>query len=586
MAQRLRTTQQIAMERYGITPKEVESVEITKNPFNITRQRMAGAFQVLKTRGEHIDPAFEERVMSMDVAAERRFMVEGVGEVTGMRCQHLQIEGLVSKGGIRFEPELTPDKDRALAFSQTPKNLMAGLPYVGSKGGANINPGEMEEHQVRAVCHTWVNTFMDMIGPNIDVPAGDWGVGSREVNWMLEQYRDNLMAIARVAVNGGEVTLGTYRAMGPDMIEHDYELRYDQRKALEYFRRNVGLADGHVSPNSEILRRISEDADFAMLFARPAFTGKTVEMGGHPIRTGATGRGMFIQAMEAAKYLYREGRWRVAEGIKLSEEQERLLDIYVRMNLGEQVTREERRELAEKQEEMGKIERALFQNATLVVTGAGKVGLGVIEHFENLGCGVKLLAISDSRGATKNLEGGINVAEITQLKNAGGKVAQYPGGEATTQEDIMGIPCTIFASTTPEFAYIDQSTAPLIKAQLHLQGTNGPNTPAGDAILRANGVFDMDDIMNNAGGVTASGLEWARNLYAVAEYINPTLQRNIGTLGLKLRRGQVTDDSMYQALDTLMVKDFWQTLQTAIRYNTDLGTANRINTIHYLQSVM
>ncbi len=92
------------------------------------------------------------------------------------------------KGGMRFHPDLTLSVLKFLGFEQTFKNSLTGLPMGGAKGGANFNPKGKSEHEVMRFCQSLMIELHRHIGEDTDVPAGDIGVGRREISYMFGQY--------------------------------------------------------------------------------------------------------------------------------------------------------------------------------------------------------------------------------------------------------------------------------------------------------------------------------------------------------------------------------------------------------------
>ena len=93
------------------------------------------------------------------------------------------------KGGIRFHPSVTESVLKFLAFEQTFKNALTGLPMGGGKGGANFNPKGKSDHEVMRFCQSFMTELYRHIGADVDVPAGDIGVGAREIGYMFGQYK-------------------------------------------------------------------------------------------------------------------------------------------------------------------------------------------------------------------------------------------------------------------------------------------------------------------------------------------------------------------------------------------------------------
>ncbi|MFA5571193.1 MAG: NADP-specific glutamate dehydrogenase [Sphaerochaetaceae bacterium] len=93
------------------------------------------------------------------------------------------------KGGIRFHPSVTLGSLKFLAFEQTFKNSLTTLPMGGGKGGADFNPRGKSDNEILRFCRSYMTELQKYIGPETDVPAGDIGVGAREIGYMYGQYK-------------------------------------------------------------------------------------------------------------------------------------------------------------------------------------------------------------------------------------------------------------------------------------------------------------------------------------------------------------------------------------------------------------
>ena len=93
------------------------------------------------------------------------------------------------KGGIRFHPSVNQGVLKFLGFEQTFKNSLTGLPMGGGKGGADFNPKGSSQHEIMNFCQSFMTELYRHIGANIDVPAGDIGVGSKEIGYMFGAYK-------------------------------------------------------------------------------------------------------------------------------------------------------------------------------------------------------------------------------------------------------------------------------------------------------------------------------------------------------------------------------------------------------------
>lgn len=93
------------------------------------------------------------------------------------------------KGGLRFHPGINAGIIKFLGFEQVFKNALTGLPIGGGKGGANFDPKGRSDEEIMRFCQSFMNEMYRHVGPNIDVPAGDIGVGAREIGYLFGQYK-------------------------------------------------------------------------------------------------------------------------------------------------------------------------------------------------------------------------------------------------------------------------------------------------------------------------------------------------------------------------------------------------------------
>lgn len=107
---------------------------------------------------------------------------------TGYRVQFNSVLGPY-KGGIRFHASVTQSILKFLGFEQTFKNALTGLPMGGGKGGSDFSPKGRSDNEIMNFCHSFMNELYRYVGANVDVPAGDIGVGGREVGYMFGQYK-------------------------------------------------------------------------------------------------------------------------------------------------------------------------------------------------------------------------------------------------------------------------------------------------------------------------------------------------------------------------------------------------------------
>ncbi len=138
----------------------------------------------------------EAGVIDMMVEPERiiKFRVPWVddaGKVQVNRGFRIQFNSAIGpyKGGLRFHPSVNESIIKFLGFEQTFKNSLTGLPMGGGKGGSDFDPKGKSDGEVMRFCQSFMTELSKYIGPNTDVPAGDIGVGAREIGYLFGQYK-------------------------------------------------------------------------------------------------------------------------------------------------------------------------------------------------------------------------------------------------------------------------------------------------------------------------------------------------------------------------------------------------------------
>ena len=113
------------------------------------------------------------------------------GSIRVNRAWRVQVNNAIGpyKGGMRFHPSVTLSILKFLGFEQVFKNSLTGLPMGGAKGGSNFNPKAKSDAEVMRFCQSLMTELRRYIGEDIDVPAGDIGVGSREISYLFGQYK-------------------------------------------------------------------------------------------------------------------------------------------------------------------------------------------------------------------------------------------------------------------------------------------------------------------------------------------------------------------------------------------------------------
>lgn|SRR5574344_634347 len=127
-----------------------------------------------------------ERLISFRVS-----WLDDKGKVHVNRGYRVQFNGCIGpyKGGLRFHPSVNQSIMKFLGFEQVFKNALTGLPIGGAKGGSDFNPKGKSDNEIMRFCQSFMNELYRHIGQDVDVPAGDIGVGGREIGYLFGQYR-------------------------------------------------------------------------------------------------------------------------------------------------------------------------------------------------------------------------------------------------------------------------------------------------------------------------------------------------------------------------------------------------------------
>ena len=163
-------------------PEFVQAVqEVAEDIFDFIQDKEAyHKAQILRRIAE------PDRVVSFRVCWE-----DDAGNIRVQRGWRVQNNNAIGpyKGGIRFHPSVTESVLKFLAFEQTFKNALTGLPMGGGKGGSNFNPKGKSVREIMRFCQSFMTELYRHIGADVDVPAGDIGVGGREIGYMFGQYK-------------------------------------------------------------------------------------------------------------------------------------------------------------------------------------------------------------------------------------------------------------------------------------------------------------------------------------------------------------------------------------------------------------
>jgi glutamate dehydrogenase (NAD(P)+) len=187
-----------------------------------------------------------------------------------------------------------------------------------------------------------------------------------------------------------------------------------------------------------------------------------------------------------------------------------------------------------------------LEGARVAVQGYGNAGsiAARLLHED----GAKVIAVSDTAGGIVN-RNGLNPVDALRHKEETGSVVGLNDTEPISNEELLELDCEILVPAALE-NQVTMENAGRIKARIVAEAANGPVTPAADRVLLDNGIFDIPDILANAGGVTVSYFEWVQDQYG---FFWP-------------------DDQVNGYLEKIMVKAFDEVLQKAKQYKADMRT--------------
>ncbi len=180
--------------------------EYLKRVYADVEKRNAGEKEFLQTVTEvfeSLEPVIEKHpeyeaagLMERIVEPERMITfriswVDDAGKVQVNRGFRVQFNSAIGpyKGGLRFHPTVCSSVIKFLGFEQTFKNSLTGLPIGGGKGGSDFDPRGKSDGEIMRFCQAFMTELYRHIGPDVDVPAGDIGVGGREIGYLYGQYK-------------------------------------------------------------------------------------------------------------------------------------------------------------------------------------------------------------------------------------------------------------------------------------------------------------------------------------------------------------------------------------------------------------
>ncbi len=399
------------------------------------------------------------------------------------------------KGGLRFHPSVNLGILKFLGFEQIFKNSLTGLPMGGGKGGADFDPKGKSDREVMAFCQSFMTELQRHIGPDTDVPAGDIGVGGREIGYLFGQYkriRDQFSGVltGKGLSYGGSLCrtqatgfLGfeqifknslTGLPMGGGKGGADFDPKgKSDREVMAFCQSFMTELQRHIGPDTDVpAGDIGVGGrEIGYLFGQykrirdqfsGVLTGKGLSYGGSLCRTQATGYGLvyFVQTLLADRGDSLEGK-------------------------------------------------------TVVVSGAGNVAIYAIEKAQALGA--TAVTCSDSTGWIHDPDG-IDVALLKDVKEVRReRLTAYaearPNATYHEGRGVWAVPCDVaLPCATQNELFLDDAKALVANGcKVVGEGANMPTTLDATQYLIENGVAFCPGKAANAGGVAVSGLEMSQN---------------------------------------------------------------------------
>lgn len=176
--------------------KIIESVE-KRNPgepefIQAVKEVLESIEPMLTVRPDLVEAGIVERLVEPErFVTFRVAWVNDAGEVCVNRGYRVQFNSAIGpyKGGLRLHPSVNASIIKFLGFEQTFKNSLTGLPMGGAKGGSDFDPKGKSDGEIMRFCQAFMTELYRHIGPDTDVPAGDIGVGGREIGYLFGQYK-------------------------------------------------------------------------------------------------------------------------------------------------------------------------------------------------------------------------------------------------------------------------------------------------------------------------------------------------------------------------------------------------------------
>jgi glutamate dehydrogenase (NAD(P)+) len=189
-----------------VTTVEAPPSHLRENPWEMARsqlRRIAGLIDV----SDSMLNVLQECKKCVSVSIPTRMDDGSVHVFEGFRVTHNVARG-PAKGGIRYHQDVTLEETKALSMWMTWKCALMGLPFGGAKGGVVVNPKDLSEDELQRMTRRYTTEIINLIGPEVDIPAPDVGTGPREMAWIFDTYSMNKGYSVLGVVTGKPLEIG------------------------------------------------------------------------------------------------------------------------------------------------------------------------------------------------------------------------------------------------------------------------------------------------------------------------------------------------------------------------------------------
>lgn len=180
--------------------------KIEINPFEVAKKQLRNVAKVME-----LDPnilEYLQRVERALLVTVPILMDDGTLKIfDGYRIHHSTVRG-PGKGGVRYSPDVNLDEVKALAMWMSWKTAVLNLPLGGAKGGVRVDPKKLSRKELERLTRRYTAEIINLIGPDIDVPAPDMNTGAQEMAWMMDTYSMNKGRTIPGVVTGKPIEIG------------------------------------------------------------------------------------------------------------------------------------------------------------------------------------------------------------------------------------------------------------------------------------------------------------------------------------------------------------------------------------------